>query len=95
MTDHARTWILTVRLPACVVNPGRYTARILKWLLRVWGVRCTAIDEPAEVRQLRARMEMLEAEVQDCRRIIASLAERCAGQSELLSQRAERRKEAS
>jgi hypothetical protein len=38
-------WLLRVELPTDVPNPGRFMARVLKHLLRAWGVRATAILE--------------------------------------------------
>jgi hypothetical protein len=43
------TWLLKVQLPANVQNSGRYMARLLKHLLRAWGVKCVALlDTPPE-----------------------------------------------
>jgi hypothetical protein len=41
------TWHLAIRVPDSVpVNrAGRFMARLLKYLLRTWGVRCTAIKD--------------------------------------------------
>ena len=72
-------WCLTVELPAGIANGGRFMARLLKRLLRRWGVKCTALQEANEVIRLR--------------QLVDSLAERCARQSELLSRAAERREE--
>ena len=47
-------WTITVRLPRDVANPGRFVARMLKHLLRVWGVRCVAIrDDPPKEESCR------------------------------------------
>jgi hypothetical protein len=40
-----RTWYLEVRLPAGLPNVGRFMARVLKYLLRTWGVRCIALRD--------------------------------------------------
>jgi hypothetical protein len=46
MTTPARErWIFTFELPAGTTHGGRFMARLLKHLLRVWGVRATAIVE--------------------------------------------------
>jgi hypothetical protein len=37
------TWTVQVKLPADVVNPGRFMARVLKGLLRRYRVRCVAL----------------------------------------------------
>ena len=43
------TWFLKVELPRDVANGGRYMARLLKHLLRTWGVKCVALlDTPQE-----------------------------------------------
>lgn len=36
-------WFFTLELPAGVDHPGRFVARVLKYLLRTWGVKATAI----------------------------------------------------
>jgi hypothetical protein len=42
-------WTFTFELPANVTNGGRFVARILKHLLRVWGVKCVALrDAPPQ-----------------------------------------------
>lgn len=43
------TWTFRVELPADVANGGRFVARLLKHLLRAWGVRCTAVLDEAAV----------------------------------------------
>jgi hypothetical protein len=40
-------WLFRVELPAGILNPGRFVARVLKHLLRAWGIRCTAVLDPA------------------------------------------------
>jgi hypothetical protein len=45
MSTIRERWIFTIELPAGVANPGRFVARLLKHLLRCWGVRCTAVLE--------------------------------------------------
>ncbi len=42
-------WTFTMELPAGVANGGRFVARVLKHLLRAWGVKCVALRdaEPA------------------------------------------------
>jgi hypothetical protein len=77
MTDHDELWVLRIRLPSDLPNPGRYMAMVNKYLLRTWRCRCVAIGEPEEVRRLQG--------------IIEGLARRIAEQSELLSKRAERK----
>lgn len=63
-----------MELPTDVRNTGRFVARLLKHLLRTWGVKCVALEESAEIRQLQ--------------KIVESLADRVAAQSELLAKRA-------
>jgi hypothetical protein len=75
MTVNRERWILTIDLPADVVNSGQVMARVLKHLLRTWGVRCTAIQEGEEEKRLQ--------------KIIDGMARRIAEQSELLAMRAE------
>jgi hypothetical protein len=77
MSTGCERWTFTVELPADVGNGGRYAARILKWLWRTWRVRCTGLEESAEVWRLQG--------------IIDGLAARVAEQSELLTRRGERR----
>jgi hypothetical protein len=36
-------WIFTFELPSDVTHPGRFVARVLKHLLRAWGIRATVI----------------------------------------------------
>jgi hypothetical protein len=46
MTRHAgETWVFRVEVPPGVRHGGRFVARILKHLLRTWGVKCTAVLE--------------------------------------------------
>jgi hypothetical protein len=41
-------WTFTVELPDGLPHPGRFVARLLKHLLRTWGVQVLAVrDEPA------------------------------------------------
>jgi hypothetical protein len=40
-------WIFTLELPSGIDHGGRFVARILKHLLRAWGVRAVAIHAPA------------------------------------------------
>lgn len=42
------TWLIRVHLPAGVVNGGRFMARLLKHLLRAWGVKCVALLDAAQ-----------------------------------------------
>jgi hypothetical protein len=47
--DSASTWTFKFRLPADVPvhRAGRFVARVLKYLLRTWGVKCVAVrDNP-------------------------------------------------
>lgn len=74
-------WIFTMQLPAGLANPGRFVARVLKHLLRTWGIRCSALEESAEVRRLR--------------KLVESLAARVAAQSELLTRVTEEKTEQS
>jgi hypothetical protein len=74
-TPGRERWILTVDLPATISNGGRFVARLLKHLGRVWGVKCVAVDRDTEVRRLQ--------------RIIDGLTERVAAQSELRTRQAE------
>jgi hypothetical protein len=50
--DAERTWTIQVRVPSDIPihRAGRWMARLLKYLLRTWGVRCIAVrdSEPAE-----------------------------------------------
>jgi hypothetical protein len=71
-------WLLTLELPPGLPNAARFVARVLKHLLRTWGVRCTAAGESAELRRLQG--------------IVAGLADRVAAQAEVLARRAERQK---
>jgi hypothetical protein len=49
MTRHAgETWLFRVELPPGVRHGDRFVARILKHLLRAWGVRCVAVLEAPE-----------------------------------------------
>jgi hypothetical protein len=42
-------WVFRVELPADVAHGGRFMAKLLKHLLRCWGVRCVAVlDIPAD-----------------------------------------------
>jgi hypothetical protein len=42
------TWLLKIELPANVGDRRRFVARMLKYLLRTWGVKCVAlIDVPS------------------------------------------------
>jgi hypothetical protein len=75
-TTSRQRWTFTFELPPDVRHGGRFVARILKHLKRVWGVRCVALDESAEVKRLQG--------------IIDGLADRVAAQAELLARRAER-----
>lgn len=44
------SWLFRVELPAGVEHGGRFMARVLKYLLRAWGVKATAIlDAPPDV----------------------------------------------
>jgi hypothetical protein len=38
MADRGERWVLTVQLPSGVPNPARFVARLLKHLLRAWGI---------------------------------------------------------
>jgi hypothetical protein len=77
-------WSFTI-----MVQPGSVPAaqRVKRWLklglralgLRAFGLRCVRLDEPEEVKRLRA--------------LVQSLADRCEGQSELLTARAEGRRD--
>jgi hypothetical protein len=73
-TDRER-WVFTVELAAGIRHGGRFVARILKHLLRAWGVRCVALDESTEVKRLRQMVE--------------GLSDRVVAQAELLARRAE------
>jgi hypothetical protein len=53
MTSNRERWVFTVELPANVGNSCRFVARLLKHLLRVWGVRATAIVEAPEEKETR------------------------------------------
>lgn len=57
-------WVFTMHLPANLPNVGRFVARLLKHLLRAWGVKCVAVAEPDEVKHLR--------------QLVNSLTDRCA-----------------
>jgi hypothetical protein len=47
-----RVWSITVQLPRDLPNPPRYFARVLKHLLRRWGVKCLRLEpNPAEHEQ--------------------------------------------
>jgi hypothetical protein len=76
MAAAGELWVLRIRLPAGLPNPGRFVARLLKYLLRTWGVRCVALGESNEVRRLQS--------------IIDGMARRISEQSELLSRAAEK-----
>jgi hypothetical protein len=39
------SWTFRVEVPADVSNPGRFVARLLKHLKRVWRVKCSALVE--------------------------------------------------
>ncbi len=36
-------WLFRVELPPDVTHGGRFMARLLKHLLRAWGVKCVAV----------------------------------------------------
>jgi hypothetical protein len=38
-------WTFTFELPAGIEHSGRFVARLIKHLLRAWGVKATAIIE--------------------------------------------------
>jgi hypothetical protein len=42
-TTSRETWTFTMQLPAGIGHGGRFVARILKHLLRTWGVKCVAV----------------------------------------------------
>lgn len=78
-------WLLSLDVRCDdAVPPAIVVRRVLKWLLRSWGLKCTGLSVDEELMKLRA-------ENAELRRLVTGLADRVAGQSELLSQRAERR----
>lgn len=91
MNDAADDWPILIR-----PQPGPVPAavRIKRWLklgLRAFGLVCSSLDLPLELRQLRARVALLEAENEHLQEIVGSLAARVAAQHDLLAKRAERR----
>jgi hypothetical protein len=75
MLQNRERWIITVELPAG--KSGRFMARVLKHLGRVWGVRCRALAVDNEVRRLQTLLE--------------EMAQRLAAQSDLLAQAAQKK----
>jgi hypothetical protein len=55
-------WCFTVELPCGLPNPGRFVARSLKHLLRIWNVRCVALDVDSEVRRLQRELDAARSE---------------------------------
>jgi hypothetical protein len=45
MTTPRETWLFRIELPPGEAHGGRLVARLLKHLLRSWGIRATAIVE--------------------------------------------------
>jgi hypothetical protein len=88
MTDAGEHWCIMIRperRPVPAIN------RLRGWLKcgkRSYGIICTMLDLPAEVRQLQLRLALLTEENDHLRKLVHSLAARCAGQAELLEARA-------
>ena len=61
-TPRGETWTFRMQLPADVPNAGRFVARLLKHLLRVWRVRCVAT---IDVQQMQAAKPEEEVQHRD------------------------------
>ncbi|HTU18790.1 MAG TPA: hypothetical protein VMG10_12080 [Gemmataceae bacterium] len=49
MSTERETWLFRVQLLPGLPNPGRFMGRLLKHLLRAWGVKCVATLDPSSV----------------------------------------------
>lgn len=79
-------WVVILDVRDDGVPPAVTMKRLLKHIWRAWGIRCRGFSED------RQKFELME-ENERLKKIIDGLAARVAGQSELLTHQAEKRRE--
>ncbi len=94
MTEPAgEQWAITFRAERHPVPPDVRIANWLKRGKRDFGLICTLLDVPAELRALEMQLALANEEIAHLKGLVQSLADRCARQAQVIEARA--RKEAS
>jgi hypothetical protein len=87
MADLGEHWCIMLRAQRRPVPAIIRLRQLLKCAKRSYGIVCERLDVPAEMRQLQTLLALRDAEIERLKQLVQSLADRCAGQAQLLEAR--------